>query len=381
MDFLAIAAPGTEGIVAAELSALGIRPRRIVNGGVEFRGESAEMMSANLKLRVATRIVVRIAEFHASSFHELERRVRKVEWARFLSKDSLFRFRVTAKKSKLYHSDAVAERLGLAASRATGAKVIAPKADDEDETLDLQRFVVRIADDNVTISADSSGELLHRRGYRQAVAKAPLRETLAAAMVLGSEWDMKSPLVDPMCGSGTIPIEAAMMARRIAPGINRSFAFERWGEHDGDAWNAMKREARAAEQPQAGVKILASDRDGGATRAGIENATRAGVEGDIEISERAISAVEFPDAPGWIISNPPYGVRLGDTAPLRNLYSQLGKLLRGPANGYVLSLLSADRQLESQIGARMHEVFRTSNGGIPVRLITTDARRQKSGDG
>lgn len=381
MDFLAIAAPGTEGIVAAELSALGIRPRRIVNGGVEFRGESAEMMSANLKLRVATRIVVRIAEFHASSFHELERRVRKVEWARFLSKDSLFRFRVTAKKSKLYHSDAVAERLGLAASRATGAKVIAPKADDEDETLDLQRFVVRIADDNVTISADSSGELLHRRGYRQAVAKAPLRETLAAAMVLGSEWDMKSPLVDPMCGSGTIPIEAAMMARRIAPGINRSFAFERWGEHDGDAWNAMKREARGAEQPQAGVKILASDRDGGATRAGIENATRAGVEGDIEISERAISAVEFPDAPGWIISNPPYGVRLGDTAPLRNLYSQLGKLLRGPANGYVLSLLSADRQLESQIGVRMHEVFRTSNGGIPVRLITTDARRQKSGDG
>lgn len=327
------------------------------------------MMRANLHSRVANRIVVRMAEFHASTFYELERRAKKVEWERFLSKDSLFRFRVTARKSKLYHSDAIAERLGRAAARATGAKVLAAKSDEDDETESAQLFVVRIANDTVTISVDSSGELLHRRGYRQAIAKAPLRETLAAAMLIGSGWDMNCPLVDPMCGSGTIAIEAAMMARRIAPGIHREFAFESWAGHDAAAWNAMKAEARAAELSSVATQILASDRDAGAIEATKLNAERAGVLADIAISGRAISGVEFPDGAGWIISNPPYGIRVGESAPLRNLYAQIGKIMRGPALGYRLALLSADPGLEAQLRMDLEDVFRTTNGGIPVRLV------------
>jgi putative N6-adenine-specific DNA methylase len=368
MEFLAITAPGVEGVLAKELASLDIRARQILNGGVEFRGNAEQLMRANLYSRIANRIIVRMAAFHASSFHELERRAKKIEWERFLSKDSLFRFRVTSRKSKLYHSDAIAERLGLAASGATGAKVMV-SADDDDEAENAQLFIVRVANDEVTISADSSGDLLHRRGYRQAVAKAPLRETLAAAMLAGSGWDVSSPLVDPMCGSGTIAIEAALMARGAAPGIGRTFAFERWREHDAPAWKKMKADAAASAKQKAGVRIIASDRDEGAIAATLSNAERAGVAGDIEASVRAISDVEFPAERGWVVSNPPYGQRVGESDRLMNLYSQIGRILRGPASGYVLALLSADRRLEGQIGLELREVFRTTNGGIPVRLV------------
>jgi putative N6-adenine-specific DNA methylase len=368
-DFFAITAPGIEEILSAELKQLGLRVGKRIPGGVEFRGGIAAMRRANLWSRTANRIVMRVDEFHASSFHELERRAKRIEWAKFLTAGSAVRFRVTCRKSRLYHSDAVAERLQKSVTRAIGASV-AQDADDDDGDSDSQMFIVRLSDDICTISIDSSGQLLHRRGYRQAVAKAPLRETIAAAMLLGSEWDMQSPLVDPMCGSGTIAIEAAMLARRIAPGLERHFAFEQWPGHDEAAWKLEKDEAKKLQLAKSPGPILASDRDAGAVAAAKANAERAGVAGDIEVSERAISAVEFPDAPGLIITNPPYGLRVGESGPLRNLYSQMGKILRGPAKGYLLALLSADRELDSQLRLELVEVFRTTNGGIPVRLVT-----------
>jgi putative N6-adenine-specific DNA methylase len=366
MDFLSITAPGVEGVLAKELSALQIKPRRVLAGGVEFRGDANDMMRANLFLRTANRVVMRIAEFHASSFFELERRAKKIEWEKYLSRDSLFRFRVTSKKSKLYHSDAIAERLGIAASKATGAKVLVTD-DDDDGKASAQLFVVRIANDEMTVSVDTSGELLHRRGYRQAVAKAPLRETLAAAMLLGSGWDCASPIVDPMCGSGTIPIEAALMARRIAPGIDRRFAFEGWDGFDAAQWTSIKNDALARSKPRADVRIIGSDRDAGAIEAARANAERAGVTEDIDFSVRALSDADLPQPPGLIVTNPPYGERVGEVDRLRNLYSQIGKIVR--SSGYGLALLSADRRLEGQIGIDLAEVFRTSNGGIPVRLV------------
>ena len=192
MNFFAMTAPGLEGIVARELKDLGMRIGKSVAGGVEFRGSAADLWRANLWSRVANRTVVRVDEFHADSFHELERRAKKIEWSQYVDRGRPVRFRVTSRKSKLYHSDAVAERLGNAAAR-SGA-VVADDSGDEESESDAQLFIVRVANDVCSISADSSGELLHRRGYRQAVAKAPLRETLAAAMLIGSGWDRKSPL-------------------------------------------------------------------------------------------------------------------------------------------------------------------------------------------
>jgi putative N6-adenine-specific DNA methylase len=369
MDFLAITSPGIEGILQKELKNLGIRTTKKIPGGVEGKGKIEDIQKANLWSRTANRIIVRVDEFHASSFHELERRAKKVEWSRYISRGSAVRFRVTCRKSRLYHSDAVAERLEKVVKGQLDAQIADRDADEEEEN-DAQLFIVRLADDVCSVSVDSSGDLLHRRGYRQAVAKAPLRETLAAAMLIGSEWDMKSPLVDPMCGSGTIAIEGAMMARRIAPGARRSFAFEQWPDHKPEEWTRIVGEATALELAGTDATIIASDRDAGAIAAAKANAGRASVLNDVQIAERPLSAVEFPPGPGWLVTNPPYGLRVGESAPLKNLYARLGRILAEKADGYVAALLSADRKLEAQLGLDLREVFRTTNGGIPVRLVT-----------
>src|SRR5688572_26128189 len=172
-------------------------------------------------MRTASRVIVRVAEFPARAFHELERRAARVPWERFVAPGAPAAFRVTCRKSRLYHSDAVAQRLHAAAARAGATVGVAAMEEGEDEAalrtegVGAQLFVVRLLHDVVTISADSSGALLHRRGYRQAIGRAPLRETLAAAMLLASGWRPDRPLVDPLCGSGTIAIEAALLARRI----------------------------------------------------------------------------------------------------------------------------------------------------------------------
>lgn len=383
LSLFAITAPGLEEITAAELRARGIVAPAIEAGGVAFTGTLNDVYEANLWLRTASRIVIRIASFHASEFHELERRAKRIPWGRYIGVPARVRFRVTCRKSRLYHSDAVAERLariiadvhGLPGGFALAAGDETSGRDDAPEPDDAQLFIVRLVHDEVTISADSSGALLHRRGYRQAVAKAPLRETLAAAMVMGSGWDGTSPLADPMCGSGTVPIEAAMIARRMAPGIDhvmgtsRRFAFMGWAGFDDGAWQKRVAAAIAGAAPRSPVPIIGADRDAGAITAAVSNAARAGVTGDIELRQHPISALELPPGRGWIVSNPPYGVRVGDSAPLRNLYAQLGRMLRDRAPGWTLAMLTADRALDRQVGVAFSDVFRTTNGGIPVRLV------------
>lgn len=368
MNLLAITAPGIEQILKAELKALGLKAGKTLPGGVELRGSIDDVMKANLWSRTANRIIVRVDEFHASSFHELERRAKKVEWGKYIARGAAVSFRVTCRKSRLYHSDAVAERFENVVAQQMNSK-IADRNADEDSDTDAQLFIVRFVNDVCTLSIDSSGELLHRRGYRQAVAKAPLRETLAAAMLIGSEWDRQRPLVDPMCGSGTIPIEGAMMARNIAPGARRTFAFQKWPGHDAAAWTSLVNDAKAAQKESIDTKIIASDRDAGAVEATKANAERAGVIADIDIEQRPLSAAVFPDEKGWIVTNPPYGLRVGESAPLRDLYATLGKILRRDASGYLLALLSADRKLEGQLKLDLRDVFRTTNGGIPVHLV------------
>ncbi len=382
-SLFAITAPGLERITADELRALGVAAPVIEPGGVAFTGTLDDVYRANLWLRTASRVVIRIASFHASEFHELERRAKRVPWERYIGVPARARFRVTCRKSRLYHSDAVAERLakiieqkhGLAGGFSLAGADEGPSDDDVPGTDDAQLFIVRLVNDEVTISADSSGELLHRRGYRQAVLKAPLRETLAAAMLVGSRWRPAMPLVDPMCGSGTIAIEGAMIARAMAPGIDhargrsRQFAFMQWAGFDDRAWSERVASAIAGSSATAASTIIASDRDAGAIVAARANAERAGVAGDIEFRQGAVSALELPASPGWIVSNPPYGVRVGETGALRNLYAQLGKVMRDRASGWTLALLAADRALERQVGVRFEDVFRVSNGGIPVRLV------------
>jgi putative N6-adenine-specific DNA methylase len=373
----AVTAPGLEPLCAAELKGLEVRCRP-EDGGVQWNGSLESIARANLWLRTASRVLVRVAEFRATAFYELELHAKRIAWDRFVTAGSTVEFRVTCRKSKLYHSDAVAQRFAQAIERRLpGVRIANAKttksADDDDdatENSDRQLFVVRFLHDVCTVSVDSSGPLLHRRGYRQQVAKAPLRETLAAAILLGADWNGDIPLTDPMCGSGTIVIEAARLARLIAPGRDRSFAFLRWPEVDQQMWTKLVDQARAGELPSSPVEIVGADRDTGAVEAARANAERAGVAEDIEFRVQPISALSHAEAPGLLASNPPYGVRVGESDELRNLYAQLGNVARRQRPGWSLALLSADKRLEQQTRFAFEEQLRTRNGGIPVRIVT-----------
>jgi len=246
------------------------------SGGIEFQGSLHDVYRASLYLRTASRVLVRLGEFYASAFPELRRKASRLHWENYLAPERPIALRVTCQKSRLYHEAAVAERLAGAIADRLGKPPPVQKYHEDMSTDFPQLIVVRLVDNLCTISMDSSGALLHRRGYRLATAKAPLRETLASAMVMASGWDMTSPFLDPFCGSGTIPIEAALLARRVPAGYSRRFAFMDWPNFDSKFWNellAHAGKAIASDIP----KIIASDRDAGAIQAAQANAERAGV--------------------------------------------------------------------------------------------------------
>lgn len=403
-DCYAITAPGIESITAGELASLGATPGKIERGGIEFSATPALLYAANLHSRTASRIVVRVAEFGARTFFELERHAKKIPWERFVAPGGAVSFRVTSRKSKLYHHGAIEERLlrwaGEAgfAGESEGSRVTSEESRVKSEeevnseaadggagaptngappfhsslfTPHSQLFLVRLHRDRVTVSADSSGELLHRRGYRLATAKAPVRETLAAAMLLASGWDGTAPLIDPLCGAGTIPIEAALMTRKIAPGKGRAFAFERWPEFERTTWEQVERESVNGERPKMNGTILGSDRDAGAIAASIANAERAGVVADIAFTQRDLvaSATTEKHPGGWLVTNPPYGVRVGDDRHLAELYATLGKVAQAMAPNGHIGVLSADPRLDAHIRIPLEEKFSTENGGIGVRFV------------
>ena len=377
-QIFASTAPGLESIAAGELKTLGVTGKQ-ETGGVSFGGDLRRLYETNLWLRTASRVVVRLGHFHASTFYELERRAKKLPWSEFLSGAGTVRLRVTCRKSKLYHSDAVAERVLSAIAGSVSGSIDAEAAEPDDEETESggssQLFVVRIVNDECEISVDSSGDLLHRRGYRKEVAKAPLRETIAAAMVLASGWKRGDSLLDPMCGSGTIPIEAAMLGRKIAPGLKRDFQFMNWPGFDRDVWNRLLETARAAAVTLSG-ELLGSDRDGGAVQAATHNAERAGVADNVRFLQAAVSgSIESIDdaahGTGWVLTNPPYGVRVGEAGDLRNLYAKLGSTLAEKA-GWRLGVLTADLDLVRQTKLPLRARFSTSNGGIPVTFLASE---------
>lgn len=370
--FFAVTAPGLEAFAALELGRLSLLPAGFVAargaGGVPFEGDARALQRANLQLRTASRVLVRLAPaFYAASFSELRAKAARLAWGRYLAPGQPVAIRASCHKSKLYHSDAVAERVAGAIADALGKPAPRLKPGDEEAADPAQLVVVRLADDQCTISIDSSGELLHRRGYRQAVARAPLRETLAAALLLASGWDLRSVLLDPFCGSGTLPIEAALLALGLPPGHNRRFAFMDWPGFDEKAWKQLL--AENAAQPPAGMPLLqASDRDAGAVRMAQENAERAGVAAHIEFTCRAVSAIEPPGGPGWVVTNPPYGLRVSQGKDLRNLYAQFGNVLRARCPGWQLAVLCNDLKLLGQMGLALDTSLAFVNGGVNVRV-------------
>jgi putative N6-adenine-specific DNA methylase len=366
----AVCSPGLEPFLARELNGLGLLDIRGLlrdTGGVAFSASRRDVYRANLQLRCAERVLVRFGEFHATAFPELRRKAGRLPWRDYLTPGRPVTLRVSCQRSRLYHEAAVAERLAGAIGDSLGTPPPVEKYHEDPQTELPQTIFVELQDDACTIDLDSSGALLHRRGYRLATAKAPLRETLACAMLMASGWDKSSPLLDPFCGAGTIPIEAALLACGTAPGHARRFAFMDWPIFDARGWEELKA-AAGREIAGAAPRIVASDRDAGAIRAAQANAERAGVAERIEFSCRSVSAIEPPAGPGWVVTNPPYGIRLAQSGDLRNLYAQFGKVLRAKCPGWQACALSTGRRLTSSTGLSFDEGMALMNGGLQVRL-------------
>ena len=353
---------------------MGLGSIGVESGGLTIDGDSATVARLNLHLACASRVLVTVGHFRATALGELERKAAQLDWSRFVCPGDAVSFRVTSRKSRLYHTGAVAERLTRAAGGVAAEGPAAGSGAAGDDTVaPAQGFVVRIVRDAVTIRADATGEHLHRRGYRLQTGRAPLRETLAAGVLRLAGWDPETPLVDPLCGSGTFVIEAALRACRRAPGDQRAFAFQRWPGYDPDGWMRLRAEALAGLR-RAPAALVGSDRDSGAVSAARANAERAGIAGSVEFDERSVSEATPPEADGvgLLVSNPPWGRRVGDTGALRDLYARLGQVARRRFPGWALAIVSPEASLVRQLDRRAESITSIPTGGVSVGIWRVD---------
>ncbi len=370
LAMFAVAAPGVEPVLLAEVQALaGVRDARAVPGGVEFGGDLDVLYRANLWLRTATRVLVRVGTVEAREFAKLRRRAGTLPWERFVDARRPVTVSASQSGSRLYHTGGLAENIAAAIGDRLRADVALAG--------EGQKVLVRGVADVFTVSVDSSGELLHRRGWRQELAHAPLRETLAAALLLLCGWDPATPLVDPMCGAGTLPIEAAAIAMRLAPGLSRRFAFADWPGFDEARWQALHAEAEAARLPAPPAPILGTDRSPAAIAAATHNAERAGLAAHVQLKQAELDELAPPTGPGTVIMNPPYGRRVGDPRALRSLYGTIGRVLRARFAGWRAALLVSDLRLVDAVGARVLAEHPLVNGGLRVRLLELDLGRMR----
>jgi putative N6-adenine-specific DNA methylase len=354
----AVCGPGLEPLVTNELVGLGIRRSHALTGGVTFDATSRQLYAANVWLRTATRVLVRIGRFRARDFAQLELGSASIDWDYWLPRGRALSVRVSTTRSRLYHTTAIEQRL---------RRVVGSEGDPGN---DGQLLVVRLADDHATISIDASGDPLYKRGWRRATTKAPLRETLAASMVLAAGWQPDATLVDPFCGSGTIAIEAALIAGGVAPGANRSFAFQAWPSFEPGTYASVLATVHGHDQTSA--PIIARDRDAGAVETTLANAERAGVASRIDARRASVSELgDVADTrAGWIITNPPYGKRVSKGDDLRDLFARFGDVARAHLAGWHVGLLVADARATGHARIAWHEQFQTRNGGIPVSYVT-----------
>lgn len=359
-EIFLVATPGLEVALCAEARRAGF-DAQVTEGGVSFMGGWPEVWRANLELRGATRVLARIAQFRAMHLAQLDKRSRKVAWGDFLAKGTAVSVEASCRKSKIYHAGAAAQRVATALREEAGATI----ADDA-----TVRVLARIEDDLVTISLDTTGESLHKRGHKEAVARAPMRETMAAMFLAQCGYAGDEPVLDPMCGSGTFVIEAAEIASGLKPGRTRSFAFEQLKTFDAKAWAAMK--VAGTTRPVA-HRFFGSDRDAGAVRMAGENAERAGVGALVNFEQRNVEELERPEGPaGLVIANPPYGARIGHKGPLLQLHRRLGDTLRAKFSGWRVGIITADAELARATGLPFEKPSApVLHGGIRVTLWQT----------
>jgi putative N6-adenine-specific DNA methylase len=367
--YFATCARGLEGISADELRDLGADNVQPGRGGVHFAGDQAILYNANLWLRTAIRVLQPVLEAPVESPEDLYEAVKSLDWSCYLTPEHTLAVDCNVRDSRITHSkyaalktkdaicDQFVERLGRR-----------PSVDVDEPMIGLNLHIYK---DQAVLSLDSSGESLHKRGYRPILTKAPLNESLAAALVLLSRWKPETPFADTLCGSGTLPIEACWIATRRPPGLTRRrFGFQSWMDFDIELWTHLRNEARQQVKRELLAHIIGSDIRRDAIQFARGNAKAAGVGHLIRFEQKDVSEFQPPvGPPGVILVNPPYGERIGEEQELRSLYKMLGDVFRQRCTGWTACVFTGNPRLAQCIGLDPDETVHLYNGKIPCRLL------------
>jgi len=368
IHYFATVARGLELIAAQELESLGAREVRPDFTGVHFVGDYALMYRVNLWARTIFRVLVTLHEFSCPNADLLYREVQKIPWEQYLKPHNTLAVNSTGGNRQLNHTHFTALQVKNA--------IIDQQRHQfgQRSSIDTQQPDIlvntHIHQERCVLSLDSSGTSLHRRGYRPAMGLAPLKETLAAALLDLAGWEPSKPFLDPFCGSGTIPLEASLKALNIAPGLFRNhFGFESWPDFDKHLWQQLLREAKNSQISELKAPIVGSDRDPDILEQARLNAQQCEVAEQVTFNQTELSQLEVPAKEGIIICNPPYGERLGNTQELGDLYKLLGDVLKQRFKGWTAFVLTGNKELAKRVGLKASRRFPVYNGSIPCTLL------------
>ena len=351
---------GLEAVLKREIYDLGYEITKVEDGRVTFEGDEEAVCRANIFLRTAERVMIQVGRFKATTFEELFQGIKNLPWEEYIPEDGKFWVKKASSiNSKLFSPSDIQSIAKKAMVERMKQKYHKEWFKEDGASYPVRIFLLK---DEVTVALDTSGDSLHKRGYRTMTSKAPLTETLAASLIMLTPWRKDRILVDPFCGSGTFPIEAAMIAANIAPGMNRDFTAEEWTNMiDRKLWYECVKEAEDMIDTTVKVDIQGYDIDGDVIKAARENAKRAGVEHMIHFQQRAVADLSHPKKYGFIITNPPYGERLEDKADLPELYTQIGQAYQR-LDSWSMFLITSYTETEKYIGRKADKNRKIYNG-------------------
>ncbi|MFW6295972.1 MAG: THUMP domain-containing class I SAM-dependent RNA methyltransferase [Halothece sp.] len=367
-QYFATVARGLETIAAQELERIGAKDVRPDFTGVSFSGDRALLYKVNLWSRTIFRVLAPIEDFYCYDANQLYKQVKKINWENYITPDQTIAVNCTGGNQRLNHTHFTALQVKNAIVDQQREKT-GKRSSVDIENPDLL-VNIHIHKNRGILSLDSSGGSLHRRGYRPAMGIAPLKETLAAALLDIAEWNPDYPFLDPLCGSGTLPIEAGLKALNIAPGLYREeFAFQRWQDFDEALWNELLKEAEESQLEELNVPIVGSDASLDILEQAEINAERCGLYDYIQFANKELEEVEPPADSGIIICNPPYGKRIGEEKELGPLYKLLGDVFKQRFKGWTAYILTGNKELAKQVGLKASRRIPVYNGSIPCTLL------------
>ena len=362
IDLIATTAFGIEAVTKRELEALGFEDLKVMDGRVDFKGYLRDIPKANIWLRTADRLLIKMGEFKALSFDELFEKTKALPWDEWIPEDGNFIIEGKSVRSKLY---SISDSQRIVEKAIVEKLKTKYKSDWFEKTGVTYKIQVGLLKDIATLTLDTSGQGLHKRGYGDRAGDAPIKETLAAAMILLSYWNKDRPLFDPFCGSGTIPIEAAMIGKNIAPGLDREFVSEGFANIKKEYWLEERKKAFEAIDNDVRLNIMGCDTDKRSLLRSRDNAANLGLEDDIRFFMKDMREVDILDDYGVVITNPPYGERMGEREDIKQLYKDLGKKLNA-LETWSSYVITDDANFESLYGRKADRKRKLYNGRIKV---------------